>query len=146
MTLSIPTIPKFCIQGQFNPAISNPLVEQILANLPFNFQNLTVLNIVPGSYTPANDSETIYTFGAGEKPNFLLITVDQPAVLSLNHSAPAAVIDGLPFSKTFVLAMPNLTTGTWTTLELDGSASGIAPMQQGVACNYTVIAVTGLVT
>lgn len=146
MTISSATVQKFAISGQFNPPISNPLQEQIIANLPFNFQNITVLNVVTGSYTPANDTKTIYSFGASEKPNFLLVTVDQQAVLEMTHSAADAPINSLPFKKTIVIAIPDLVTGTWEALILNGATAGICPMVQGVAMNYTVIAVTGQVT
>jgi hypothetical protein len=146
MTQTIPAITKLMLSGQINPAILSPLSEAILVNTQFNFQNITVLNVVTGTYTPANDTKTIYTFGGTEEPNFLLVFVDQPSVLQMNHSTAGEVINNLPFTKVLMLPMPSLASGDWETLVLNGATAGIAPMQQAVMMNYTVVACTGLVT
>lgn len=146
MTQSIPSISKLSITGLISPSLVTPLTDAINVAIPFNFSAITVLNAVTGTYTPANDTKTIYTFGASEKPNFLLLVVDQPSVLELVHSSAGNVIDSLPFFKAILIPLSALTTGTYQTLILNGATTGICPMQQGVAMNYTVFACTGLVT
>jgi hypothetical protein len=127
------------IQGIFTPGDVSPLVVPEIVNLPIIFSSVSNIQKTDGSYTPNNDTHVIHTFAAGDQANFILLIIDNPAVLDLQSTANASMITNMCAQRFFYMGLQTLPSGL-TVFSMNGAASGPeVPMSQGIACNYTLL-------
>lgn len=98
---------------------------------------ITLLDVISGQYTPANDMLIMVRNLALKSPNFIALIVDQ----LVNFSTDNGMLVKVPVGKLFVASLGPLNPGAnpIDQLILDGSAANPYPMIQGQLVNYTLI-------
>jgi hypothetical protein len=139
MTTRQASVRNASIQAVLIPGDVSPLFVPEDVNIPIVFSTVSNIQKTDGQFTPANNSQVIHTFSATDQANFILLIVDQPAVLSLGSGANSGMISNLCVQRFFYIGIQSLPSFL-TTLTLNGAAAGPeVPMNQGTACNYTLI-------
>jgi hypothetical protein len=139
-----PTISGFQIQGTFSPKSVAGAPVSTPVNLIPVFANLTVVEVLEGTYTPNNDELTIKTFSSADSAEFLLLIVDGVANVVLSNSV-GAIVNELPVNRFFCFSNADLAS-PFTTLILDGRTSAAVPMVQSAPVDYTLIIARATVT
>lgn len=139
MSLRQARVTRASIQGVFIPGDVSPLVVPEDINLPIWFQNVSNIQKTTGSFTPSDNSQVIHTFSSTDQANFILLVVDQPAVLSLASGANSGMISNMCVQRFFYIGLQSLSSFL-STLTLNGAVSGPeVPMIQAIACNWTLL-------
>jgi hypothetical protein len=139
MSTRVPQVTNASIQLTLTPGDVSPIRVPQDVVVPQTFQNASNLQKTDGQFTPANNSQVIHTFSPTDQANFILLIVDQPAVLSLGSTANPGMITNLCVQRFFYIGIQNLAS-LLTTLTLNGATSGPeVPMAQATPCNYTLV-------
>jgi len=140
MPLTSPTLSNVVFRATVQPQVLQPFSESLPLQIPINFDSVSNLKVLVGSYTPNNDY--IYLLSgipSGESPNFMIIMIDAPIALSCQF--PKGALNYSPTKFAFlewVVDPLNLLTGCF----IDGRLSpnpGNTPMTQGKTVSYTII-------
>lgn len=144
MSLTAPSLTKVSFSAlAVVPAIS-PLAETFPIAVPLKFDSLANLQVISGTYTPANDIFNIVTGLASKGINFYILITDGPAVFG----DKSFQLVETPMNKLLVAMMPPPQPGQYF---IDGfSFCGLTnfrnPMAQGVPVNYTLVLGTAVIT
>lgn len=106
-------------------------------SFPVSLNGVTNLQVIHGSFTPANNTKFIAQGLAATSPSFIIFCCDGVANLTTDN----VFMTQLPVNKVAFITMP-LTAGgnnPFDSFLLDGTAANPYPMAQGVALNYTLI-------
>lgn len=135
--LTTPTILSGLITLTANTATLSPLQTTLPVRLPVTFRGVANLQIITGSFTPANDTQTIVSGLSAVSPNFIFFVCDGLANLSSDNGMLAL----LPVNKCTLLTLDDMSAGAnpIDSLILDGTAANPYPMVQATALNYTII-------
>ena len=138
MALNQASIQRASIQAIFVPGDVTPLCVPQDLFLPINFCNVSNLQSTSGTYTPSNDTFTIRDFSASDQANFILLVVDQPAVINLASGANAAMVTNMCVQRFFYIGLQTLPS-LLSALSFNGAAAGPeVPMTQNVPINWTI--------
>lgn len=142
MSLVSPSITNASFTMTFNIDEVSPAATGAKLTTPFTFSGMTFLRHASGTYTPANDTQTIFTFDSTtRRPTFFLFKCDVQAnlLLQLDNNN---VWGWLPVKKFIMFACPAFNTRYWHDLTLDGETNSggtlDTPMAQGVACHWSL--------
>ncbi len=138
MPLSTATIMNMLLQGVINPSIINPLQDSIPINVPMKFSNVQALQVITGSFTPNNNTQTIVgSILSNNSPNFYIFICDGAVVLSTDNS----MLAGQPILKFGMGLLVPLAGGgnPIGAFILNGMTNQVYPMVQNQKVNYTLI-------
>lgn len=146
--LNAPSITKASLAMTMALAGVDPSIAVANLPLPLNFGPLTILEHAIGSYVPANDTQTIYTFSATDyQATFMYFKCDQNVVLLCTDGSSYPVFE-LPIDRVLMLHMKPLFHNLQA-LALIGAIGGgsiATPMQQGVKVNWELWLADGSLT
>lgn len=141
MTLIPATITNALLSMNVNPATVSPLTEALVVKEPINFAGIANLQVINGTFTPANNVFPLKPggFDATNTPNFIIVICDA----QLNIIVSGSIVDYVPFlpvQKVAVIMTPQLAGNYVSSVNLSGSTNPAAiAMAQGTPVNYTII-------
>ncbi len=140
MSITPQTITAAQFVATFNLGGVMPIKEAFSWVIPYNFADVQNVNVLNGSYTPANDYFYLQqNIPAALSPNFILILCDAQLSLTMNftQSNVSQAIQRFGFYS-WVPDAANLLNGFY----LDGRtvpSPYVTPMPQGALVNYSII-------
>lgn len=141
MTLIPATITNALLSMNVNPATVSPLTEALTVREPINFGSVANLQVINGTFTPANNVLPLQPggFNATNAPNFIIVICDAQLNITISGSS-VDYVPVLPVQKVAVIMTPQLAGNYVSTVQLSGSTAPAAvAMAQGTPVNYTVI-------
>jgi hypothetical protein len=139
MSLSVPSIQNALVSMNVNPAVVNPLLENLPISLPIYFNNVANMQVLSGSFTPANNTMSLASaIPSLNAPNFVMLVTDGQVNLTVK-SGVTILANSSPVMKCYINSMAQNSTYNITDILLDGTTTASTPMPQGVLVNWTLI-------
>lgn len=138
MPLQNPAITAAQLLMTVNQSNIAPLVDSLPIKLPINFAGVANLQVISGTYTPANDAKTLATFNSGNAPNFIVLICDGQLNLNTQHLLVNG-LQNLPVQKVLFWAGTPAPDNYINAIFITGQTNQHPEMAQGVAVNYTLI-------
>lgn len=135
--LTLPTVLNGLVSLTANPATLSPFQTSLPVKMPINFGSVANLQVLTGSYTPVNNTQTVATGLSGLSPNFLLFICDGLVNLSTDNGFLTLV----PIIKCFFQTLSPIVGGAnpINTFTLSGLSANPYPMVQNTTVNYTLV-------
>lgn len=138
MALTQAQLLNFLISYTANFQSVSPLNLTMPTKVPVTFSGVQNLNVLTGTFTPANNQKTIVSgLASSIAPNFIFLLVDQPIVFSADNN----MLSEAAISQLLFMCCPDIASGgnPWSSFTIDGRTNVPYPMQQGTAVNYTFL-------